>query len=193
MNPLLPRPTRGASCLRDLYGRRGVFLGSFTGFTYTSYALMAQEKETCALVLVGRFWLFNLENSNTHCKWRVMSCDRQGWKVHQERYLHWRMQHGFSPDFDRVWMGLTGCHGWSKQCFLLFHNEQWNRGVDFWKKAVSDVIYASPTRCPWPDVRSAAASTESCGCHRFIRKVGSFSKDVSVLLCSFPGMIYITI
>ena len=24
---------------------------------------MAQEKETCALVLVGRFWLFNLENT----------------------------------------------------------------------------------------------------------------------------------
>ena len=26
--------------------------------------VMAQEKETCALVLVGCFWLFNLENND---------------------------------------------------------------------------------------------------------------------------------
>ena len=29
---------------------------------------MAQEKETCALVLVGCFWLFNLENTNNNSK-----------------------------------------------------------------------------------------------------------------------------
>ena len=37
-----------------LFGGDFVFLGSFTGFTYTSYALMAQEKDLrlCCTVLV---------------------------------------------------------------------------------------------------------------------------------------------
>jgi len=39
-----------------------MFLGSFTGFTYTLYALMAQEKGNLCACVFGCFWLFNLEN-----------------------------------------------------------------------------------------------------------------------------------
>ena len=60
--PCLLRPTRFLPSIVSLAGGGCLWIvGTVSHVLIRAY--VAQEKETCALVLVGCFWLFNLENS----------------------------------------------------------------------------------------------------------------------------------
>ena len=65
--PCLLRPTRFLPSIVSLAGGGCLWIvGTVSHVLIRAY--VAQEKETCALVLVGCFWLFSLENSFHFCE-----------------------------------------------------------------------------------------------------------------------------